>query len=263
MDDGKLNYYSKGEGLPVILLHGFPFDSRVWSEQVSTLSDAARVITLDLPGFGTSPAFPSTVEPTVDQYAEAVADTAKEMNLGKLTLVGHSMSGYIALAFARRYPEMLAGLVLVTTKPAADSKKAKEGRKSLAIKVREVGPVATVSAMGAKLLASATIERDPELAEQVKKIMLEQSSDGIIAALTAMACRPSSTSSLGDIQVPTLVIRGEEDALMPTRSVNSLARLIPGAKLEVMRGAGHLPMMETPDQFNSALRRFLREIRPS
>ncbi len=262
MYDGKLNYVSKGEGFPALFLHGFPFDRRIWGEQMSALSDVARVIALDLPGFGKSPAFPRTLNPTMDQYAEAVADTATELNLGKIALVGHSMSGYIALAFARRYPEMLAGLVLVTTKPAADSKKAREGRQNLAAQVHEMGALATVIAMRAKLFASATIGRDPGLAERVKEIMLEQSSDGIIAALTAMANRPSSTRSLGKIDVPTLVIRGTEDAIMPTRSVNSLVKGIPGAKSEVMRGSGHLPMMETPDQFNSALRRFLCEIQP-
>src|SRR5687768_1502395 len=224
MYDGKLNYVSRGEGFPTLLLHGFPFDHRTWNEQLTALSDVARVIALDLPGFGKSPAFPRSMKPRIDDYAEAVADMITDLNLGKVALVGHSMSGYIALAFARLYPEKLAGLVLVTTKPAADSKKAKEGRRNLAAQVREMGATATVRALLPKLFAAATFERGPGLVEHVKEIMLEQSKDGIIAALTAMAGRPSSTSSLGRIGVPTLVIRGAEDAIMPTRSVNTLAR---------------------------------------
>src|SRR5688500_14289669 len=240
MYDGKLNYVTRGEGFPALLLHGFPFDRRTWNEQLTALSDVARVIALDLPGFGKSPAFPRSMEPRISDYAEAVADTITELNLSKVALVGHSMSGYIALAFANLYPEKLAGLVLVTTKPAADSKKAKEGRRNLAAQVRETGSMATVLALREKLFASATVGRDPGLAERVKEIMLEQSSDGIIAALAAMAGRPSVTTTLGKIDVPTLVIRGAEDAIMPARSVNTLARGIPGAKLEAMRGAGHL-----------------------
>jgi 3-oxoadipate enol-lactonase len=262
MSESRLNFSSQGDGRSVVLLHGFPFDSRVWSEQMAALPSVAHVVALDLPGFGKSPAVPATIEPSMDEYAKSIASTAGNLRLGKIVLVGHSMSGYIALAFARRYPEMLAGLVLVTTKPAADSKKAREGRKSLAAKVREIGAAATVSAMGAKLVAAATNERDPRILDRAKEIMLDQSIEGIVAALSAMARRPSSTSSLGNIRVPTLVIRGEEDALMPTRSVNSLARGIPGARLEVMRGAGHLPMMETPDQFNTALQSFLTKIQP-
>src|SRR5688572_8688797 len=174
-----------GEGLPLVLLHGFPFDSRIWRGQVSDLSDAARVYAPDLPGFGASPPLPPNIAPSMEAYADRVAAWARQQGIGGLALAGHSMGGYVALAFARKYGSLLRALILVCTRPVADNDTAREGRYKLAKEVEERGPQAVVDAMLPKLFAPKD-EQPGEAADVVVEAMLEQSKEGITAALHAM-----------------------------------------------------------------------------
>lgn len=256
MYGGTLSYVERGEGLPMVLVHGFPFDRRIWREQVEGVSSVARVIAIDLPGCGQSAAFPPGMEPRMEDYADAVADLAKDLGISKMVLVGHSMGGYVAMAFARQYADMLAGLVLVTTRMGEDNKAAKQNRLSLAEDVRGRGALAVVVSMLSKLFAAGTVGRDPGLSDRLRDIMLEQSSEGIIAALHAMANRPSSGDVLKKLDVPTLVIAGDQDAIITPSTVRSMAKSIPGSTFVAMPNSGHIPMMENPDMFSEMLRVF-------
>ena len=144
----------------------------------------------------------------MDTYADAVAARAKGAGLDKFVLAGHSMGGYIAFAFARRHPQMLSGLVLVCTRPGADSDAAREGRYKLIADVRQRGPQAVVDGMLPKLFAPQTYQSNPELVEETREMMLRQSEQGITDAIRAMAERPNSTSGLDKISVPTLIVTG-------------------------------------------------------
>jgi len=256
MYSGTLNYTERGEGLPIVLIHGFPFDRRIWNEQMEGVSSVGRVIALDLPGFGQSAEFPRGMEPRMEDYAQAIADFVRDRDLGQIILVGHSMGGYVAMAFARRYSEMLAGMVLVATRVGADRKAARQNRMALADDVRSRGAMAVVVSMLSKLFAAGNVGRDPGLSERLREIMMEQSSEGIIAGLHAMASRPNSGGVIKSLQIPMLVIAGAQDAIIRERAVRAISRSAQSSTFVSVPDAGHMPMMENPAMFNEALRVF-------
>ena len=143
----------------------------------------------DLPGFGGSTPLESA-EPSNRRYADRLSLWIFEQGLGNVVLVGHSMGGYIALAFARKYPEQLAGLGLVCTRPGPDTEQARETRYAQIAQLWDSGPQVVADAMLPRLFSPRTREKHPEIIEQVKELMLRQQPEALIAALTAMANRP-------------------------------------------------------------------------
>jgi 3-oxoadipate enol-lactonase len=258
MAASKLHAIVQGKGTAVVLLHGFPFDGTIWQEQVDDLSKDAHVIAPDTPGFGQSPDLPGDSKDTsMDAYADVLAETLKANNQNNVVLLGHSMGGYIAFAFARRHADMLRGLVLVATKAGADTEAGREGRYKQAAAVEERGAQAVVDAMLPKLFAPTSYEKKADLVEQIRGTMLTQNRHGIIAALDAMAARPDSTPGLGGIKVPTLIITGAEDAIIPAPEADILRSGIRGSKHVAIENAGHMLMLEEPQAFNSALHAFV------
>ncbi len=253
MPNKVLNYTERGEGMPLVLIHGFPFDHTIWSRQLEEVGDSVRVLAPDLPGFGQSRALEGG-EATMDDYADRLAQWAQEVGLGRFVLVGHSMGGYVAFAFLRRHADMIAGLGLVCTRSGPDSEQGKKGRYEMADNVRERGPQAVVDAMLPRLLSDETREKNPQIVAQLKEIMLRQSKEGIIAALQAMATRPNSSPLLETIEVPTLVVGGAGDQIIPAPEIDLMAATIPGARQERIDGAAHMPMMERPDKLSGMLR---------
>jgi pimeloyl-ACP methyl ester carboxylesterase len=256
----RLHANVQGKGTGVVLLHGYPFDGSIWQEQVNYLSKEAHIIAVDTPGFGQSLDLPGeSKDATMDAYADTLAEVLKANGQNHVVLVGHSMGGYIAFAFMRRHGEMVKGLVLVATKAGADTEAGREGRYKQAAAVEERGAQAVVDAMLPKLFAPATYEQKPEIVEAVRKTMLNQNRHGIIAALHAMASRPDSTPGLADINVPTLIISGAEDAIMPAAEADTLHSHIRNSKHLSIEGAGHMLMLEQPDKFNEALSAFVAD----
>lgn len=255
-----LHSIERGEGTPLVLLHGFPFDHALWKEQLhGVASKGARIIALDLPGFGRSNPLDGD-EATMDAYADAIAEWAEKEGLEKFVLAGHSMGGYIAFAFARRHMEMLSGLILVCTRPGADSDAGKEGRYKLITEVEKRGPQGVVDAMLPKLFAAQTAKERPEIVAETREMVLRQSREGIITAIRSMAERPDSTPGLDAIKVPTLIITGAEDAIIPAPEADGLLSSIPHAKHVSIKGGGHMPMLENPNAFNKALKAFIRTL---
>jgi pimeloyl-ACP methyl ester carboxylesterase len=261
MAASKLHAIVQGKGTPVVFIHGYPFDGSIWQAQVDHFSNEAHVIAPDTPGFGQSHDLPGDPkDATVDAYADTLDETLQANGQNGIVLVGHSMGGYIAFAFARRHADMLKALVLVATRAGADSEAGREGRYKQAAAVEERGAQAVVDAMLPKLFAPGTYEHSPEIVEQIRGVMLNQNRHGIIAALYAMASRPDSTPDLAHISVPTLVINGLEDAIMPTAEADLLNSQIQGSQHAPIEGAGHMLMLEQPDKFNEALGAFLRTL---
>lgn len=252
-----LNYEERGQGVPLVLVHGFPFDRSIWQAQLDELSDEARVIAIDLPGFGGSRPLQSD-EASIDDYADSIANWAGELGLDRLAIVGHSMGGYVALAFARRHAGMLAGLGLVCTRPGPDTEQGRQGRYTMIENVREKGSQAVADAMLPRLLSPQTREQRPGVEEQTRQVMLRQDGQGIITALQAMASRPDSSPMLAQIQVPTAVIGGADDAIIPAAEEDLMAATIPGATQVRIDGAGHMPMLEQPERLTEALRNLAR-----
>ena len=253
-----LHFHEKGRGLPLPLIHGFPFSSRMWDRQLDSLSQTARVLTPDLPGFGETPASSST---SVEKLAEDCAALLDALGSSEPAVIGGlSMGGYIALAFVRLFPTRVRGLILASTRAGADSAEGKANRDKSIAQVKESGPSSVIAAMHPKLLAPSTYSEQAALTEELKEIMQESSSEGVVAALTAMRDRPDSTPLLGKISVPTLVIHGKEDAIIPPSEAQLIAAEIPHSELHLIEKAGHLPNMEQPEKFNRIVVNFLHKI---
>jgi pimeloyl-ACP methyl ester carboxylesterase len=248
-----LSYTDQGQGIPLVFVHGFPLNRETWQKQVDAFQSTHRVIAPDLRGLGQTEAQPGTN--TMDRFADDVSELLRQLETGPVVLVGHSMGGYVALAFARRHPEMLRGLVLVGTKAGADTPEGAAGRRATAEKVKLEGIVGVVNAMAPKMLAAGN--QDERMAAKVRDFMEPSKPEGVIGALLGMAERPDSTPHLGQIRVPTLVVTGADDTIIPPAESDALARHIPGAQLRVIPNAGHLVAFERPDEFNQALRDWL------
>jgi pimeloyl-ACP methyl ester carboxylesterase len=257
--DFELHFDQSGSGTPLLLIHGFPFDNRSWEGQLKALSRRAHVLAPDLPGFGDSPAGKPPY--TMERYAEDCVAVLDGLDITEPVVVGGlSMGGYIALAFVRHFPERVAGLLLASTRPGADSEEGKANRDKAIADVKAKGVATLVEGMHPKLLAPSTYETKPEVAARLKDIMLNASEAGVVGALQAMRDRPDATEDLAQIEVPALVIHGEEDGVIPISEAEDMAAALPYAELVRVAGAGHLPNMEQPQVFNEAVEAFLGRI---
>ncbi len=253
-----LAFTDTGSGTPVVLLHAFPLSRDMWAPQAS-LAERVRLITPDLYGFGGSPLPPGGW--TVDSMADALAEWLTELQVSEpVVLGGLSMGGYVALAFARRHPGRLRGLILADTKAEADSAEARAGRDKMIAFVRENSAADVVEQLLPKLLGETTRTTNPAVADKVRSIGTPQTKDGVAAALAALRDRPDATPGLATIQVPTLVIVGTEDTLTPPAVAKALAGGIRGAMLTEIPGAGHLSNLEAPSEFNAAVQKFVASV---
>ncbi len=250
-----MTYDDAGAGPPLVLLHAFPLSRPMWRPQVDALSGDFRVLALDLPGFGGTEGF--TDEPTIDGMATAVAEFLDALAITEpVALAGLSMGGYVALAFARRYPDRLRALILADTRAEPDDAAAKANRDKMIAFAGDHSAADVIDQTLPKMLSEETRTQRPEVVAEVKRIAGGQSIDGIVNALKALRDRPDSRPALDKIAVPTLVLVGAEDLLTPPALSRDLAVRSRGS-LEVISGAGHLSNLERPDAFNGAVRGFL------
>jgi len=254
IDGGTLEYAVSGDGPALLLLHAFPLGLFMWDAQAEALA-AHRVIRFDARGFGLSD--PGQGPLTMERIADDGAALLEHLGVAKAVVGGCSMGGYAALAFVRRHPQRLAGLVLQDTRAGADTEEAKAGRATLAAKVLAEGASAAVSAFLPKLLGETTKRERLALVTGLEERILATSPQAIADALHGLAARPDSGPTLATVRVPTLVLVGEEDVLTPPADSEAMAAAIPGARLEVVPRAGHLANLERPDAVNAALLAFL------
>ncbi|MEA2736406.1 MAG: hypothetical protein QOE14_2857 [Humisphaera sp.] len=246
-----------GAGVPIVLLHGFPLDSRVWRAQRDALSDKQRVITPDLRGFGRSSSADAF---TMESIADDIHALLKEIGALPAILGGLSMGGYAALAYAKKYPADLKGLLLIDTRAEADTAQGREGRQKMIDAVRAKGSSAAAEAMMPKMLAPDTPAKSPDVARELRTIMESQPPLTIENALIALRDRPDYCKDLASIPVPTLILVGESDAITPPAMAETLNKNIPKSKLVIVKNAGHMSPMEQPGQVNDAIRNFVQSI---
>ncbi len=253
-------YDERGSGIPLVLIHGFPLNRMIWEAQWEGLADTARVIAPDLRGFGESEMVAGATD--IATYADDIRELLDALGVRQpAVIVGHSMGGYVALAYLRRYPEHVAGLVLANTKATPDSIEGKAGRDKNIALARDKGAGAIAEAMLPKLLAPNTAASKPGLVEQVNRIMQSASVPGIIAALGAMRDRPDSTGTLLEFSEPVLILAGAEDPLMPMAEQENMKEAARNSTLIVIPDSAHLSPMEQPDAFNRAVREFLAPLK--
>lgn len=253
----RCSFIDAGEGQTILFVHGFPLSRAIWQPQIEALVKNYRVIAPDLRGHGESSA-PAGVY-SMDGFAEDLQALIAERKCGPVVLVGHSMGGYLSFAFYRKYPQSVRALILFCTRATADSEEGKIVRENLAQRAEREGPVAVAEQMLPKMLAASAAAR-LDLVEQVRQIILSTSLNGLTGSLRGMAARSSSVELLPQINVPTLVVAGEHDAIIPTAESTALAAAIPHAELAVIPEAGHLASLENPDAVIATLRAFLAKI---
>jgi 3-oxoadipate enol-lactonase len=252
---GTMSYREFGEGSPVILLHAFPLDGRMFEPQAEALAGSHRLITPDYPGFGRSPRAPA--QPDMRYYAEGVRGLLDRLGLDRAVLGGVSMGGYVVFECMRLFPERVSGLILANTRPEPDSEEIRENRREMARRVAEEGVEVLIELQMQRLLAPETLENDERVVERVRAMILESNPNGVVAALGAMRERPDSTPLLAEIGVPTLVIGGEEDGISSPEVMGAMAEKISGSRHVTLPGAGHLANLEAPEGFNAALTELL------
>jgi 3-oxoadipate enol-lactonase len=250
-----LHVHDTGDGPPLLFLHAFPLDASMWDHQVAAFSARFRCLRPDVYGFGSSPPPPPGM--SLDDVAAAVVAALDERGVGAVRVVGLSMGGYLALAMLRGFADRVERLVLCDTKAGADGDQAREDRLRMAEQVRTAGSVeAIVEPMTARLLApESAIEY--HVSDPVRGRIRRATPAGVAAAQEAMALRPDSSALLASIAVPTFVLVGSQDAVTPPADAERMAAAIPGARLTVIEGAGHLSNLERWDAFNAALAGFL------
>ena len=248
----------KGTGTPLVFIHAFPLSKTMWQPQVDALKDAYRVITVDLGGHGESDIV--LWNDTLDGYAKGVIHLLDHLGIAQAVFVGLSMGGYTLFSIYRHYSDRVKAMVLADTRAQADTEEGKAGRHSMAEVAFKDGASSIADIMLPKLLAPSTIKERPEVVEEVRLMILQTSTAGIVVDLVAMAARPDSTDLLPTIACPTLIIVGEDDQATPVAESQFMADRISGSTLVTIPEAGHLSNLEQPDAFTHALESFLENI---
>jgi len=190
-------------------------------------------------------------------YADDLIRQLDDAGAEQAVVCGLSMGGYIVFELLRRFPQRVRGAILSNTKAAADTAEAKRGRDAMAARAQAAGVRALAAELVPKVVARATFQRRPDVANEVREMILRQPLAGIVGALRALRDRPDSTPLLRNISVPVLVIAGDDDQIAPAAGMREMARAIPGAQVVLIPESGHLSPLEQPQAFNTALRAFL------
>lgn len=257
LSSGTWSLEDRGEGQVVLLVHGFPLDHSMWRRQIESFSKNFRVIAPDLIGFGQSGAVESFSMATLADGLAALLD-----KLGiteKITYCGLSMGGYVGWEFWSRHGARLNRFIACDTRALPDSAEAAEGRKKLADKVRAEGAAPVVAAMLPKLFgphAQSTIAAD---VEATKTVMSNTRPETLIASLMAMAARRDFSADLSKFQVRSLIVCGENDAIVPPKEMREMASAMLNARFAQIDGVGHMAPLEAPLAFDVLVNEFLSE----
>jgi pimeloyl-ACP methyl ester carboxylesterase len=250
-----------GSGPAVVLLHAFPLNASMWSAQREALGGSYRVICPDQRGFGGTQL--GHDEPSLDEVADDVAAMLDTRKVDTCVLGGLSMGGYLAMAFLRRHPERVRGLILADTKASADSEEAAANRRRIADAVIEAGDSALLlDEVLPTLVGTTTKERRPLVYGRVKALVERAPAYAVAWAQRAMSARPDSLDALRGVRVPALVVWGEEDTLSTRSEAGAMVDALPDARLVTIPDAGHLTAVEAPEEFNAAVGEFLAAVGP-
>ena len=247
-----LFFEQRGGGQPIVLVHGYPLDHTIWEAMVLEMKSPARVILPDLRGFGRS-GLDGEIS-TMRQMADDLAALLDRLQIQKTVLVGHSMGGYVTLAFAAAYPDRLSGIGFVSSQAAADSAERRAGRYAQAEEILAHGTRILAETMTPKLAADQQFHAD------IYRVILRSQPKGLAAALKGMAERADTNGTLPTIGVPGVVITGLDDQLIPVERSRELSAGMSRAELVEIAGAGHMPMMEQPSLTAAALDKLLLEV---
>ena len=258
IDDVQIAYDDVGVGPAVVLIHGYPFNRSLWTEQTEALTSRFRVVTPDLRGFGESDTSEGPV--TMNRMAQDVAELMDQLGIHQAVIGGLSMGGYVALAFVKQFPSRVKALVLADTRAQADTEEAKQTRHQQAEKALSEGMAGIADGMLPKLLTPDTVSKRPEVVKRVRDMMLKTKPQGAASALLGMAEREDLSEFISTIGVPTMIVVGREDAITPVADSEKMQSKIAPSRLVVIENAGHVSNLEQTEQFNFALLKFLDRV---
>jgi pimeloyl-ACP methyl ester carboxylesterase len=239
----------------LLLIHAFPVNARMWERQLAFAERGWRVIAPHLRGFGRDAADPPAT--SVDDYAADLIDLLDALHIADAVVCGLSMGGYVAFAMFRHAPRYIRALIVADTRSQADTPEGVAGRQRLLQVIADKGPAGVADQMIPTLLGETTKKKRPDVIDEVRALVLENSAEAIAGGTRALMTRPDSTPLLGSIHCSTLIVVGDEDTVTPKARAEELQSGIRGSELAVIAGAGHLSNLEQPEAFNQTLARFL------
>jgi pimeloyl-ACP methyl ester carboxylesterase len=253
-----LSYDDVGEGdIPVVFLHGFPFDKTMWQGQMDYLQTTHRVIACDIRGFGKSTDEESHL--SMDLFANDLILFIDKLGLEKIIICGLSMGGFIALNAIKRFPSRFKALILCDTQCVADTHDVKVNRYKTIEDIKEYGVTNFNQGFIKNVFHENSITSKPEVVEQLRNVVFSNSQHIITQGLIALAERCETCSILDEITIPTLIICGREDAVTPLNESKFMNKHIKDSVLHVISNAGHVSNLEEPTKFNKLLRDFLND----
>jgi pimeloyl-ACP methyl ester carboxylesterase len=241
----------EGGGLPIVLIHAFPLDHRMWIDAAAALPTGIRAVAVDLPGQGFSSL--GRMEPEVDLVADAIHDTVAKMGIHNAVVVGVSMGGYVALALAERHPGFVVGLGLVDTRTTPDTPQAKERRLRLAKKMEMDQTLDPMLVEPARLLGETTKSERRHLLPTIDAWVHAQAPRGLAWAQRLMAHRPDRTEVLRAFAGPVAVVVGDEDTVTPLIEAQHMVDVAADVELTIIERSGHLSPIEHPQAVADAL----------
>jgi len=254
-DAAEISYWTVGDGPAVVLLHPFPAHHEFWLPVAEVLTARYRVILPDLRGHGESGIGEGPA--TMEKHAADAARVMDDADVGRAPMIGVSIGGYVLFEFWRKYRSRVAALGLCNTKAPADTPEGRAGRLQGAADVLERGTEPFLETMIPRLLGKTTRETRPDLVDGALRMMRKMSPEDIAQVQRGMAERPDSVETLKTINVPTLIVTGDEDILTGTNEAELMHRNIAGSELRVIPKAGHYAPWEQPAEAAKLLRQFL------
>ncbi|CAM3790622.1 alpha/beta fold hydrolase [Mesobacillus thioparans] len=254
--DTEISFYDEGKGKPIVLIHGFAGGKEYWDKIIPVLAKENRVIAVDLHGHGESGMAKDHY--SVEDMAGTIKELIDHLRLEEVTMFGHSLGGYITLAFAELYPQYLNGFSLVHSTANADSEEAKKGRDANSEKIQEEGPGSFIDGLSKKLFSPDNLELNMDEIAETVKIGLKTSVKGLVSALAAMKNRPDRNYVLEETELPVLLIAGELDQIVPPEKTFTVDK--PNIHKYIIKNSGHMSMYEQPNDLVKAMHDFLAKL---
>jgi pimeloyl-ACP methyl ester carboxylesterase len=248
-------FRERGNGTPVILLHGFPFTNVIWDSFAQKLSEDFHVITPDLPGFGNSPL---PVGPlSIDHVAEILIHWLREKNISNAFVIGHSLGGYVTLSMAKQAPELFTGIALFHSTAFADSEEKKESRNKVIDFISKNG----VEKFTSNFIGPLFANQGHTAIETIRQIAMQASERSVKAYTLAMRDRVDLTSVFQEFKKPVLFIAGENDGGIPADAIKRQSQLSSLSEVHILPGVAHMGMVESENQTLDIVRRFIKKNR--
>ncbi|MBT2679532.1 alpha/beta fold hydrolase [Bacillus sp. ISL-35] len=254
--DTEISFYDEGNGKPIVLIHGFAGGKEYWDKILPDLAKENRVIALDLPGHGGTGMGKEGY--SIEDMARFIKDFLDQLGIENVTMFGHSLGGYITLAFAELYPQYLNGFSLVHSTANADTDEAKKGRDTNSGKIQEEGPGTFIEGLSKKLFSPENLELNMDEITDTVKIGLKTSVKGLVSAMSAMKNRLDRNYVLQETELPVLLVAGELDQIVPPEKTFTVDK--PNIHKYIIKNSGHMSMYEQPKDLLRAMNEFLAKL---